>query len=40
MRLIALHRMRLHMGSLAEIAAGRACLRSEGPTRLFNEPPL
>jgi hypothetical protein len=39
--LIALHKMRPHMGSPAEIAASKAWLRGQGlTTGLFNEPLL
>jgi hypothetical protein len=38
---IALHKMRPHMGSPAEIAASKAWLRGQGlTTGLFNEPLL
>jgi hypothetical protein len=37
---IALHKMRLPMGSPAEIAASKAWLRGQGLTGLFNEPQL
>jgi hypothetical protein len=38
--LIALHKMRPHMGSPAEIAAIKAWLRGQALTGLFNEPML
>jgi len=38
--LIALHKMRTHVGSSAEIEASKAWLRSQGLTGLFEEPLL
>ena len=38
--LIALHKMRLHMGSPAEIEASKAWLRAQGLNGLFEEPLL
>jgi len=38
--LIALHKLRTHLGSPAEIEASKAWLRSQGLTGLFHEPLL
>jgi hypothetical protein len=38
--LIALHKLRTHLGTPAEIETSKAWLRSQGLTGLFNEPLL
>jgi|SoiMethySBSTD1v2_1073268.scaffolds.fasta_scaffold270204_4 hypothetical protein len=38
--LIALHKLRTHLGAPAEIETSKAWLRSQGLTGLFNEPLL